>query len=592
MGTANHGPGENVPSPAPVQEAGKTMKSRNLDEQETKVSKRHFDKRMGELIDATRDLAQEQHTDNLKIEAGVGVSTQIGQDMMQFMTEFEEKVRISQKDLRDKMVLMEDRLRATEKSANDALALSVDVKSSINGMTEAVTKCDRQLAVYTRVGEKLEGFVRENQSPRVRQDSKRLKRTRDQSPAPEIVDLERESNAQTTARQTHAPMEQATPQNEGTHNVTRQSAPPPGTVLHNGSLATKVVGPNGNPILCMPGRNEGSQSAARQRAPPPGTILRNGSLATTVMGPNGTPILRTPGPRYPGPNVANSATQGAAPHDTIRTLRDGSQVATYTARDGTPILRLPRPIGQGPNQNGSTRPKQNSYATAAAATAAAIPGLNLNSQRAHHSLNTRGANQGPTEKKSGADKQPTRIRQDQFTICPNTGHVNRVEAYKTVPYKSDKQKGKENKRHMKNLEQVMKELVLFEIPTKNKNGDIMSKEQDRARITKFLRELKRYGYTFKNGDVVGSVRQWKNTRHPDSIPITITFRDEDTRFRVEEAALEGGLKGHRTQRAGDEEYDRIGYIRRSLTERERKELKIRRDKRNSPEGVAFAEIKK
>ena len=83
------------------------------------------------------------------------------------------------------------------------------------------------------------------------------------------------------------------------------------------------------------------------------------------------------------------------------------------------------------------------------------------------------------------------------------------------------------------------------------------------------------------------MRQWKNTRHPDHIPITITFRDEDTRFRVEEAALEG----HRTQRVGDEEYDRIGYIRRSLSERERKELKIRCDKRNSPEGIAFAEIK-
>ena len=145
---------------------------------------------------------------------------------------------------------------------------------------------------------------------------------------------------------------------------------------------------------------------------------------------------------------------------------------------------------------------------------------------------------------------------------------------------------------MKNLDQVMKELVLFEIPTKNKDSDIMSKEQDRARITKFLRELKRYGYVFKNGDMVGSVRQWKNTRHPDHIPITITFRDEETRFRVEEAALEGGLKGHRTPRDGDEEYDRIGFIRRSLSERERKELKIRRDKRNSPEGVAFAEIKK
>ena len=314
------------------------------------------------------------------------------------------------------------------------------------------------------------------------------------------------------------------------------------------------------------------------------------------MGPNGTPILRMPGPKPPGPRAANPDTTGAAPHDTVRVLRDGSRAATYTANDGTPTLRLPRPTGQGLNQNanrnGPTRPKQNSYTTAAAASPTTVPGLNLDSQRGHHTQNNRGANQGPSERSSGADKQPTKVRQDQYSICPNTGHVKRVEAYRTVPYKSDKQKGKENKRHMKNLDQVMKELVLFAIPTKNKNGDIMSKEQDRTRITKFLRELKRYGYTFKNGDVVGSVRQWKNTRHPDYIPITITFCDEETRFRVEEAALEGGLKGHRDPREGDEEYDRIGYIRRSLSERERKELKIRRDKRNSPEGVAFAEIKK
>merc|ERR1712051_991411 len=150
-----------------------------------------------------------------------------------------------------------------------------DVKTSINSMAEAVTKCDRQLAIHTRVSERLEGFLRENQSPRVRQDSKRLKRTRGQSPAPEIVDLERESNAQTTTRQAPAPMVQATPRSEGTHSATRQSAPPPGTVLHNGGLATTVVGPNGTPILRMPGRNEATHSATRQSAPPPGTVLHN-----------------------------------------------------------------------------------------------------------------------------------------------------------------------------------------------------------------------------------------------------------------------------------------------------------------------------
>ena len=50
--------------------------------------------------------------------------------------------------------------------------------------------------------------------------------------------------------------------------------------------------------------------------------------------------------------------------------------------------------------------------------------------------------------------------------------------------------------------------------------------------------------------------------------------------------------GSRTPREGDREHDRIGYVRKSLTERERRDLRIRREKRNSPEGVAFAEIRR
>ena len=40
-------------------------KSRHLDKQAAKVSRSHFDKRMNELINATRDLAQEQHTGSM-----------------------------------------------------------------------------------------------------------------------------------------------------------------------------------------------------------------------------------------------------------------------------------------------------------------------------------------------------------------------------------------------------------------------------------------------------------------------------------------------------------------------------------------------
>ena len=559
-GTVNHGPGEDAPPPYPGQEPGRPQNPRNLDKQAAKLTRGHFDRSMGVLIDGIKDLAEDQHRDNLKIEANVGVNQQIIQDMMQFMTESIEYIKDSHKNLHDNMVRMESRIAsietAAENTANGAPEMggSTDVKTLITALTEEVRRQGRSMADNAEVVAKLEGFLRENQSPMVRQDAKR-KRVRAQSLTPEVIDLEMANNAQVPDQQAvpAAPTSQETPAREGTQN------------------------------------------AAPREMVPQGTVLRDGSLATTLMGPNGKQVLRKPGPPTSGLSVINPTT---VPSSNTRLLRDGNHVTTYIAEDGRETLRLPRPVDRGQNQNPNgnrARPKQNTYATATAtpaAPASSIPGLNLDSQRAHHTQNNRGANRGQRETNSNADKQPTKVRDDHFSICPQTGNVQRVEAYKTVPFRSEKQKGIANKRHIKNVAQVMCELILFGIPTRNKNGDVMTSLQDRLRIAKFLRELKEVGYIPTNGDVVGNVRQWRNTRHPDHIPITITFRDEPTRLRVEEAALEAGLKGHRVPRAGDEEFDRIGYIRRSLSERERKELKIRNEKRNSPAGMAFAEIKK
>ena len=65
VGAENHGPGETVPPPTPDRGSGMPPKSRNLDKQAAKVSRSHSDKRMNELINATRDLAQEQHTGSM-----------------------------------------------------------------------------------------------------------------------------------------------------------------------------------------------------------------------------------------------------------------------------------------------------------------------------------------------------------------------------------------------------------------------------------------------------------------------------------------------------------------------------------------------
>ena len=83
----------------------------------------HFDKRMNELIDAIRILAGEQHTDIQKIESGVGDNTQIGQAIMQYLTELTEIVKDGHKILIDKMTVIEDRLAyiktSVENLAND-----------------------------------------------------------------------------------------------------------------------------------------------------------------------------------------------------------------------------------------------------------------------------------------------------------------------------------------------------------------------------------------------------------------------------------------------------------------------------------------
>ena len=110
-------------------------------------------------------------------------------------------------------------------------------------------------------------------------------------------------------------------------------------------------------------------------------------------------------------------------------------------------------------------------------------------------------------------------------------------------------------------------------------------------VIRILRELKRGGFTVKDGDVVDTVRQVKNTRHPDHIPITITFSTPEIKAEVLFAAAEIGLIGSRQYRRGDEEHGRIGFLRKSLTERERKNIRQNKEWRKSPQGKAYIEIR-
>ena len=93
------------------------------------------------------------------------------------------------------------------------------------------------------------------------------------------------------------------------------------------------------------------------------------------------------------------------------------------------------------------------------------------------------------------------------------------------------------------MDDVLKEAILFDIPTRASNAS------DIEHVARILRELKRGGFTVRDGDVVNTVRQWKNTRHPDHIPVTITFSTPEVRADVLFAAAEMGLIGSRTYRS-------------------------------------------
>ena len=160
-GTVNHGPGEDAPPPYPGQEPGRPQNPRNLNKQAAKLARGHFDRSMGVLIDGIKDLAEDQHRDNLKIEANVGVNQQIIQDMMQFMTESIEYIKDSHKNLHDNMVRMESRIASiesvAENTANDAPEMggSTDVKTLITALTEEVRRQGRSMADNAEVSQNL-----------------------------------------------------------------------------------------------------------------------------------------------------------------------------------------------------------------------------------------------------------------------------------------------------------------------------------------------------------------------------------------------------------------------------------------------------
>ena len=166
-----------------------------------------------------------------------------------------------------------------------------------------------------------------------------------------------------------------------------------------------------------------------------------------------------------------------------------------------------------------------------------------------------------------------------------------MDGFKEVPYKSETGKKKEERRHKDNLEEVKVEFILFNIPTKN-DGIRATKQSDNARVIKILKELRPSGFILKSGDITGTTRQQKNDRHLDFLPITVSTRTPEITTKILEAAVIGQIANFRATKAGDAENDRIGYLRRSLTHRERQSIKNKAEWRRSARGRAHIEIKK
>jgi hypothetical protein len=214
-------------------------------------------------------------------------------------------------------------------------------------------------------------------------------------------------------------------------------------------------------------------------------------------------------------------------------------------------------------------------------------------QRQHDLLRDQGR---PGDNNNNNNRNQSRTTQikDTYDVINDDityGHIERKTEWKTVEHKTDGRKRREHKRHLEDVEEVVKEIILHGIPTLIK-GVPVGRKSDEARVKKILRELRPGGFEVKNGDVVSSSRQVRNTRKPGFQPITITLKSADLAEDVRTVALEVGILNERRVRAEDREKDNIGYLRRSLTQKERKKIRARAKFFNSERGKALKGIQK
>jgi hypothetical protein len=217
--------------------------------------------------------------------------------------------------------------------------------------------------------------------------------------------------------------------------------------------------------------------------------------------------------------------------------------------------------------------------------------------------NNNGSNDGRNRDRSrsknrdssrGRDKSPKYVKKTYQVINDDKGYnfMENEEEWVKMESKTKNQRRRQNRRFKISEESSDKEVILHNIPTLDRAGAPETAEADANRAIKVLRELQGGGYTLKNGHIIGTTRQVRNNRKVGFQPITISVKDGETADDIKLAASKVGLLDAREPKPNDSTEDNIGYLRRSLSEEERKKIGATKRFYESKAGKALKQIRK
>jgi len=195
----------------------------------------------------------------------------------------------------------------------------------------------------------------------------------------------------------------------------------------------------------------------------------------------------------------------------------------------------------------------------------------------------------------GRDKSPRWVKKTFQVINDSKGynHMETEEDWIRIESKTKNQKRRQNARYKISEDLSDREVILHNIPTLDRAGVPETADADADRAVKVLRELQGGGYTLKNGHIFGTERQVRNNRNKIGCqPITITLKDGYIAEDIKLAADKVGLLNARDPKANDTAEDNIGYLRRSLSEEERKRIGTTKKFFESKAGKALKEIRR